>query len=242
MLLRASAVTSKEPAKKRDVAEIRDLGIEIVGGDLVKNSIDELASVFARYDTVIGCAGHADEAGGSRVAVRDSALFPLTVRRRFRSDRSGRPAGHLRRPARRSGAAAFAGQDRVGHHLDRDVHELSVRAGVQRRRPREQRGSRPREPRHRRHPDHARRHRDADRRGRVFEPTIRNEVVFLAGDTVTYGEVAAKLEAGLDRPLGEPKAESIPQHVFDLSRKGMTLRRKHHAARRFEKMKRGAIA
>ena len=39
--------------------EIRSPGIEIVIGDLVKSSIDELASVFAQYDTVIGCAGYA---------------------------------------------------------------------------------------------------------------------------------------------------------------------------------------
>ncbi len=46
-------------AKQRDIAEIRSLGIEIVIGDLVKGSIDELASVFAQYDTVISCAGYA---------------------------------------------------------------------------------------------------------------------------------------------------------------------------------------
>ena len=34
VLLRASAVESASPAKQRDVAEIRDLGIEIVLGDL----------------------------------------------------------------------------------------------------------------------------------------------------------------------------------------------------------------
>lgn len=59
VLLRASAVDSSASAKQRDIAEIRSLGIEIVLGDLVKSSIDELAVVFARYDTVIGCAGYA---------------------------------------------------------------------------------------------------------------------------------------------------------------------------------------
>ena len=43
VLLRASAVASDEPNKKRDVDEIRDLGIQIVVGDLVTSSIDELA-------------------------------------------------------------------------------------------------------------------------------------------------------------------------------------------------------
>lgn len=57
VLLRASAVESTATDKQRDVAEIRNLGVEIVQGDLVRNSVDELASIFANYDTVIGCTG-----------------------------------------------------------------------------------------------------------------------------------------------------------------------------------------
>lgn len=37
VLLRASAVASADPSKASDVAELRDLGIEIVVGDLVKS-------------------------------------------------------------------------------------------------------------------------------------------------------------------------------------------------------------
>lgn len=59
VLLRASALKSDSLAKQRDVAEIRDLDIAIVAGDLVNSSIDELASLFSQYDTVIGCAGYA---------------------------------------------------------------------------------------------------------------------------------------------------------------------------------------
>lgn len=58
VFLRASTVVSDVPAKQGDIAEIGDLGIEIVEGDLMKCSIDELASLFSRYDTVIGCAGY----------------------------------------------------------------------------------------------------------------------------------------------------------------------------------------
>ncbi|MCX2750057.1 aromatic alcohol reductase [Arthrobacter sp. MI7-26] len=57
VLVRASTVNSTVPDKQRDIAEIRSLGVEIVEGDLIKNSIDELASLFANYDTVIGCTG-----------------------------------------------------------------------------------------------------------------------------------------------------------------------------------------
>jgi saccharopine dehydrogenase-like NADP-dependent oxidoreductase len=45
VLLRASAAASNVPDKQRDVAEIRNLGIDIIIGDLVKSSIDELAAV-----------------------------------------------------------------------------------------------------------------------------------------------------------------------------------------------------
>lgn len=57
VLLRGTTVDSTAPAKQRDVAEIRDLGIGIVRGDLVEDTVDDLAAVFAGYDTVIGCTG-----------------------------------------------------------------------------------------------------------------------------------------------------------------------------------------
>ncbi|UXM93473.1 aromatic alcohol reductase [Paenarthrobacter sp. JL.01a] len=57
VLLRPSAVESTATDKQRDIAEIRNLGVTIVQGDLVRNSVDELAAIFADYDTVIGCTG-----------------------------------------------------------------------------------------------------------------------------------------------------------------------------------------
>ena len=57
VLLRAATVESTDPAKQRDVYEIRELGIEIVTGDILALTISELAAIFARFDTVIGCAG-----------------------------------------------------------------------------------------------------------------------------------------------------------------------------------------
>ncbi len=74
--------------QKRDISEIRDLGIEVVVGDLVKSSVDELASVFEQYDTVIGCAGYA--AGiNTPMKLAKAALqsgiraISVAVRRRF---------------------------------------------------------------------------------------------------------------------------------------------------------------
>jgi hypothetical protein len=57
VMLRESAVLSDNPTKQRALAEIRGLGIEVVVGDLVENSLDELATLFSQYDTVIGCTG-----------------------------------------------------------------------------------------------------------------------------------------------------------------------------------------
>lgn len=57
VLLRPSALVSTSAEKQRDLAEIRALGITIVQGDLVTNSIEQLAETFAGYDTVIGCTG-----------------------------------------------------------------------------------------------------------------------------------------------------------------------------------------
>ncbi len=59
VLLRESTVTSDEPVKKIVITEIRNLGINIVTGDLVMSSVDDLASLFAQFDTVVGCTGYA---------------------------------------------------------------------------------------------------------------------------------------------------------------------------------------
>ncbi|WP_439901158.1 aromatic alcohol reductase [Microbacterium azadirachtae] len=57
VLLRATTIESTVPAKQRDVEELRDLGVGFVRGDLVTNTVNELAAIFGGYDTVIGCTG-----------------------------------------------------------------------------------------------------------------------------------------------------------------------------------------
>jgi hypothetical protein len=57
VLLRQSTLDSQEPGKKKEIDELCTLGVERVAADLVKDSIEQLAAVFARFDTVIGCAG-----------------------------------------------------------------------------------------------------------------------------------------------------------------------------------------
>lgn len=63
VLLRVATVESQAPEKQRDIAELLDLGIDIVVGDLVSGQVDELSSIFAPFDTVIGCAGFAAGSG-----------------------------------------------------------------------------------------------------------------------------------------------------------------------------------
>jgi len=59
MLLRESTVSSDEPGKQLVISEIRNSGIHILTGDLVQSSVDELADLFAQFDTVVGCTGYA---------------------------------------------------------------------------------------------------------------------------------------------------------------------------------------
>jgi hypothetical protein len=57
VLLRPSTIASNDPAKQRDLAELRSLGVKLLAGDLVENSAAELANLFKDYHTVIGCTG-----------------------------------------------------------------------------------------------------------------------------------------------------------------------------------------
>jgi len=59
VMLRQASIESQVPAKREVVEEIRALGVELVAGDLVAASVDELAAMFSQFDTVIGCTGYA---------------------------------------------------------------------------------------------------------------------------------------------------------------------------------------
>jgi len=63
VLLRPPSIDSPEPDKRRMVDELRSLGIEIVSGELAAASTAELADVFKRFDTVIACTGFVTGAG-----------------------------------------------------------------------------------------------------------------------------------------------------------------------------------
>jgi hypothetical protein len=61
------------------------------------------------------------------------------------------------------------------------------------------------------------------------KPRIRDEIVYLAGDTVTYAEVADKLQSGLGRPFS--RHEWTEQYLLDeLARDPNNMMRKYRAA------------
>lgn len=58
VLLRPSTLASDAPEKRRDLDELTSLGIHFLPGDLA-DSAENLALLFQKFDTVIGCTGFA---------------------------------------------------------------------------------------------------------------------------------------------------------------------------------------
>ena len=235
VLLRSSAVASDVPAKQRDIAEIRALGIDIVIGDLVKSSIDELAALFARYDTVLGCAGYA--AGiNTPMKLAKAALqsgipryFPWQFGVDFDVIGRGGPQDifdaqlDVRELLRAQTATewviistgmfmSYLFEPEFGV-VDLEKSEVRALGSL----------------------DTAVTLTTPDDIGVLTaeimfaEPTISNQIVYLAGDTVTYGEVADKLEAALDRPFGR-SVWTVPFLMEELARDPQNMMRKYRAA------------
>ncbi|WP_343602840.1 aromatic alcohol reductase [Roseateles sp.] len=235
VLLRASAVESDDPGKQRDIGEIRHLGIEIVVGDLVRSSIDELATVFARYDTVIGCAGYAAgidtpmKLARAALQARIPRYFPWQFGVDF--DVIGRGSPQDIFDAQLDVRELLRGQHEtewviistgmfMSYLFEPEFGVVDLQANAV----------------------HALGSLDTavtlttpDDIGAltaevVFsKPRIRDEIVYLAGDTVTYAEVADKLQSGLGRPFS--RHEWTEQYLLDeLARDPNNMMRKYRAA------------
>lgn len=73
VLLRASTIDSRDPTKARNVEALRSLGVSLLPGDLAEDSESELADLFREFDAVIGCTGFA--AGrGAQIRITRAAL------------------------------------------------------------------------------------------------------------------------------------------------------------------------
>ncbi|MBR0838895.1 aromatic alcohol reductase [Bradyrhizobium liaoningense] len=207
VLLRAATVESTDPAKQRDVFEIRELGIEIVTGDILASTTSELAAIFARFDTVIGCAGFS--AGRNTPMKLAKAALEANLKRYFPwqfgvdFDVIGRGSPQDLFDAQIDVRELLRAQDKTDWvvistgmftsflfepifgvvDLQKNVVNAlgSLDTEVTLTTP--------------------------DDIGALTaevvcaQPMIRNEIVYLAGDTVTYGEVADKLQSVLGRPF-----------------------------------------
>lgn len=235
VLLRASAVASNLPGKQRDVSEIRELGIEIIVGDLVKSSINELAAIFGQYDTVIGCAGYAAgietpmKLAQAALQARIPRYFPWQFGVDF--DLIGRGSPQDIFDAQLDVRELLRGQHQtewviistgmfMSYLFEPEFGVVDLKANTV----------------------HALGSLDTavtlttpDDIGVltaavVFaQPRIRNEIVYLAGDTVTYGSVADKLEAALGLPFS--RSEWSEEYLLgELARDPHNMMRKYRAA------------
>ncbi|MGF6126841.1 hypothetical protein QF019_002050 [Pseudomonas frederiksbergensis] len=59
VLLRASAIETQDPSRLAQLSELQTLGIKTLAGDIAKDAVRELAALFAAFDTVISCVGFA---------------------------------------------------------------------------------------------------------------------------------------------------------------------------------------
>ncbi|MDJ0318997.1 aromatic alcohol reductase [Pseudarthrobacter sp. PS3-L1] len=234
VMLRGSAITSDAPQKQRDIAEIRSLGIAVVEGDLVGNSIDELASVFSGFDTVIGCAGIA--AGvETPMKVAQAALqaklrryFPWQFGVDFEVIGRGSPQDIF--DAQLDVRELLRAQDEVewviistgmfmNYLFDPEVGMVDPKNDTV-----NALGSL----------DTAVTVTTPEDIGVLTaeilfdEPRIRNEIVYLAGDTVTYGELADTLEDVLQRPFRRA-VWSIPFLLDDLAKDPENMTKKYRA-------------
>jgi hypothetical protein len=81
VLLRPSTIGSGDPRKQKDIDELRALGVELIPGDLSAQSVTDLATVFGRFDTLISCTGFVGGSGVQRKLAR--AALDASVKRYF---------------------------------------------------------------------------------------------------------------------------------------------------------------
>lgn len=81
VLLRAATIASAEPAKRTEVEELRALDVALVAGDIAATSEEELAAQFAPHDEVLSCIGFAAGRGTQLKLAR--AALRAGVRRYF---------------------------------------------------------------------------------------------------------------------------------------------------------------
>lgn len=223
VLLRPATLQSTTVDKQKELAELRALGIELLAGDLVNDTQADLAAVFAPFDTLISCIGFAAGPGTQRKLARAAIEGGV---KRFVPWQFGVNYDVIGR-----GSA----QDLFDEQLDvrdllraqHDTQWIIVSTGMF--------TSFLFEPSFgvvdlAQNTVHALGDWDTavtvttpEDIGRltaqiVFtEPTIANQVVYTAGDTLTYGQLADTLDTALGRTVKRVRW-SVPELQADLSR------------------------
>lgn len=207
VLLRDSTINTQVPEKKAEIDELRSLGIQMVAADLVNDSIDQLAEVFSLFDTVIGCAGMV--AGRETPMKLATAALKSGVKRYFPwqfgvdFEVIGRGSPQDLFDAQLDVRELLRAQDKtewviistgmftsflfepVFEVVDFENDALNALGSL----------------------DNSVTLTTPQDIGTLtaeivfFEPRLRNEIVYLSGDTVTYGQVASILERVLGRPF-----------------------------------------
>ncbi|WP_420868222.1 aromatic alcohol reductase [Collimonas pratensis] len=223
VLLRESTINTQVPAKKVEIEELRSLGIQMVAADLVNDSIDQLAEVFARFDTVIGCAGMV--AGRETPMKLASAALKSGVKRYFPwqfgvdFEEIGRGSPQdlfdaqldvrelLRAQSKTEWVIISTGMftsflfEPVFEVVDFDNDTVNALGSL----------------------ENSVTLTTPDDIGALtaeivfFEPRFRNEIVYLSGDTVTYEEVASILERVLGRQF-KRNVWSVPYLLQELKK------------------------
>jgi hypothetical protein len=235
VMLRPASIASDRPDKQRVVAEIRSLGVEIVAGDLVMASVDELAAIFSGFDTVIGCTGYA--AGRdtpmkvARAAVESGIprYFPWQFGVDFDAVGRGGPQDMFDaqldvRDYLRSQTAMewviistgmftsylFEPEFGVVDLAGRKVNALGSATNALTLTTPEDIGA-------------------MTARIVFHSPAIRNEIVYLAGDTIRYGELPGILEKTVGAPF-DLAVWSVPRLMQELAQDPANMIRKYRAA------------
>ncbi|MHA7114608.1 aromatic alcohol reductase [Pseudomonas promysalinigenes] len=207
VILRESTINTQIPEKKIEIDELRGLGIQMVAADLVNDSIEQLAEVFARFDTVIGCAGMV--AGRETPMKLATAALRSGVKRYFPwqfgvdFEVIGRGSPQDLFDSQLDVREALRAQDKtewviistgmftsflfepVFEVVDFDNDTVNALGSL----------------------ENSVTLTTPDDIGALtaeivfFEPRFRNEIVYLSGDTVSYGQVANILEHALGRPF-----------------------------------------
>lgn len=79
VLLRSEAAHAVSGSRKARLDELMDLGVGVVEGDLQENSLDELSEIFGSFDAVINCSGFVG-GPGTQIKITQAVLKAAVAR------------------------------------------------------------------------------------------------------------------------------------------------------------------